>query len=92
MRLNRLYIFAFVIIFINGCRSSPEIIEKDYEYKKMVFENHRFIFHIHLENFNNPIKVSNLLKKLIYQNNAFDEYIIFMEKKFIGDIIVNQVK
>jgi len=86
MRLYKLFIFTFAVIFINSCRSAPEIIQKDYEYEKMVFENHRFTFKIHLENFNDSEKTSELIKKLIYQNNTFDEYILFTEKKFIGDI------
>jgi len=86
MRLCKLFILIFVFIFINGCKSAPEIIQKDYEYEKMVLENHRFAFEIHLENIKNSKKVSELIRKLIYQNNTFDEYILFMEKKFIGDI------
>ena len=82
----RLFIFTFVIIFINGCRSAPEIIQKDYEYEKMVFDNHRFTFEIHLENIKNSKKASGLINKLIYKNNTFDEYILFKEKEFIGDI------
>jgi hypothetical protein len=74
------------MIFINGCRPTPEIIQRDYKYEKMVFENHRFTFDIHLENLKNSKKVSQLIRKLIYQNNTFDEYILFMEKEFIGDI------
>jgi len=86
VRLYKLFIFTFVMIFFNGCKSAPEIIHKDYEYEKMVFENHRFTFAIHLGNIKNSKKVSELIKKFIYQNNNFDEYILFMEKKFIGDI------
>jgi hypothetical protein len=68
------------MILVNGCRSAPEIIQNDYEYEKMVFENHRFEFNFHLENIKNSKNVSELIKKLIYQNNTFDEYILFMEK------------
>jgi hypothetical protein len=78
--------FAFVIIFFNGCKSTPEIIHKNFEYEKIVLDNYRFTFEIHLENFKYPIKVSELIKKLIYQNNTFDEYISFIENKFIENI------
>jgi hypothetical protein len=74
------------MIFINGCKSAPEIIQKDYVYEKMVFENLRFTFEIHLENFKDSEKVSQLIKKLIYQDKSFDEYMLFIEKEFIGDI------
>jgi len=80
MSFSRLFVLVFAAVFINS------IIHKDYEYEKMILANYRFQFKIHLENFKNSIKVSDLIKKLVYQNNTFDEYILFVENKFIGNI------
>jgi hypothetical protein len=63
----------------------PEIIYKDYKNEIMLFETHRYLFEIHLENFGNSMNKSSLIENLVYQNKSFDEYIEFRKNEFIGD-------
>jgi len=92
MKLYKFIIFTFFVILINGCRPAPAnmssaIIQKDYKYDKMILENYRFTIEIHLENLKDSIKkYSDVIRKLIYQNNTFDEYLLFVEDEFIGDV------
>jgi hypothetical protein len=74
------------MISVNGCSHLPEIIYKDYKYEKLFFETHSFTFDVHLENFKDSIKISDLIRRLIYKNKTFDEYIVFAEDEFIGNI------
>jgi len=66
--------------------STPVIIHKDYEYDRMIPDNYSINFEFHLENINNSVKVSDLIRKLIYQDNTFDEYILSAENRFIENI------
>jgi hypothetical protein len=78
-------LFIIVVIFIS-CNNSQNIINKKYEYEKIIFGTHRFTFEINLENIGKSKKKYNLIKDLIYNGKNFDEYIEYKEKYFIGDI------
>ncbi|MCL2184335.1 MAG: hypothetical protein FWB86_00580 [Treponema sp.] len=75
----------FAIIFLS-CSKPPEIIQKDYQYEKIILESHRFEFEFHLENIGNSGKINDLIKILIYADKNFDEYMEYREKKFIDNI------
>ena len=74
-------LFLFPIII--SCTNTKEIISKEYNYEKMLFDTHRFEFEIHLENIDGFDKASELIRTLIYQNKNFDEYAEYREKDFI---------
>jgi hypothetical protein len=72
----------FLIIIINGCIRTPEIVHMDYNYTKMLHYkgNHKYEFDISLENLKYSIEKSNLIKALIYDNKNLDEYADHIEK------------
>lgn len=61
---------------------SGNIISRDYNYEKLLFNTHNFEFKMHLENINGFEKASNLVTKLIYEDKKFDDYAQYMEDEF----------
>ena len=85
MKKNGLLVLLITVISFISCVNTPEIVHREYTYKKMFFGNHRFEFDIHLENIGNSGKIHDLINNLIYSDKGFDEYIEYIEKKFVGD-------
>jgi len=65
-----------------SCSSTAEIIQKDFQYDKIFNDIHRVEFVFHLENLKNSGKTAKLIKKLIYNDMNFDEYIVHRENIF----------
>ncbi|MCL2809897.1 MAG: RsiV family protein [Treponema sp.] len=81
--MKKLYLIIPVILFLLSCSDKEEIIQKHYQYNKVFADNHHVEFDIYLENIGNSRKISNLIKKLIYDNKSFDKYILEIEKRFL---------
>ena len=88
MKHFKVLIYLILFIFC-GCVGNQEIIHKEYEYKKIYYDNHDFTFKIYLESFNNPKKLSKLINELIYDGKNFDEYKEYLEQKFVQETIGN---
>ena len=78
-------VLFFIVTFFTSCNTTPKIVQKNYEYEKVLSGTHRYTFDIHLENIGNSGKIPDLVKNLIYGGKNFDEYMVYTEKKFIGD-------
>ena len=81
--MKKLFLIIFVILLLSGCDGKEEIIQKHYQYDKVFADNHHVEFDIYLESIGNSRKISNLIKKLIYDNKSFDKYILEIEKRFL---------
>jgi len=86
MKFKKQYILLITTMLFIGCDNTPAIVQKEYVYEKMFFENHRFTFDIHLENVGSSGKIHDLINNLIYENKSFDEYIEYKERNFTGNI------
>ncbi|MCL2719906.1 MAG: hypothetical protein FWD47_01025 [Treponema sp.] len=81
--MKKLFLIISVILLLSGCDGKEEIIQKHYQYDKVFTDNHRVEFDIYLENIGNSRKISNIIKKLIYDNKNFDNYILEIERRFL---------
>jgi len=77
-----LIIAVILLLFFTACNSKSggagstlEVVRTVYEYEKS-----NWSFKFHLENVGSPVRISNLVNKLIYNNLSFDEYVSNMEK------------
>ena len=82
--MNKIKLFnIFFVILLFSCTKSnePIIISVDYQDEAMFFGALKIEFDIHLESINNS---ETLIRKLIYDNKNFDEYIEYRKNEFIG--------
>ena len=79
-------IYCLLIIFLFSCSNDkPEIVSKQYIYDKTFVDNYLVDFEIYLETIVNSNKISKLIERLIYQNKNLDDYVLYIEDRFIGD-------
>jgi len=88
MRYYKIF-FLGLIIFLYGCNNFQNIINVEYKYEKMVFENHQLKVELYLENISNSRKISKIIDNLIYNGKDFEGYKQYIEDDFINNFISN---
>jgi len=76
-------IFAFTVCNLKGdsATNKLDIVRRVYEYQKYTWD-----FKFQFDNISNNPKISDLVKRLIYKNQSFDEYMLNTENGYIEPV------
>jgi hypothetical protein len=63
-----------------------KVRDYNYTYEKMVADNYRFKFEFHLNGLRGDEKIEGILKKLIYNDKALDDYVVYKENTVLENL------